>query len=207
MLKDCKDGKIDIKGEELSGECLFVSFMELDEKKNDTLKSTSIAIASSVTACATMRLYKELRLLKQRVLYCDTDSVIYEHDPNKYNIPDGEFLGEWECETDGLPITEFVSTGPKSYAYKVQGKVKDCKMKGITLNWENSKDVNFNNLKKLVDKDTPKLKTKQNIRFDKNKDKGITTFQMSKDIQFTMDKRIVKDYWTYPFGYEGAMYN
>mgnify|MGYP001299722598 CR=1 FL=1 len=207
MLKDCKDGKIDIKGEELSGDCLFVSYMELDENKNDTLKSTSIAIASSVTACATMRLYKELRLLKQRVFYCDTDSVIYEHDPNKYNIPDGEFLGEWECETDGLPITEFVSTGPKSYAYKVQGKVKDCKMKGITLNWENSKDINFNNLKKLVDKDTPKLTTKQNIRFDKNKDKGITTFQMTKDIQFTMDKRIVKDYWTYPFGYEGATYN
>jgi hypothetical protein len=207
MLKECKEGKINIKGEEMSGDNLFVSYMDLQEDKNDILKSTSIAIASSVTACATMRLYKELRLLKQRVLYCDTDSVIYEHDPDKYNIPDGEFLGEWECETDGLPITEFVSTGPKSYAYKVEGKVKDCKMKGITLNWENCKDVNFNNLKKLVDKDTPKLTTKQNIRFDKNSKKGITTFQMTKDIQFTMDKRIVNEYWTYPFGYEGNMFN
>jgi hypothetical protein len=207
MLKDNKDGKIDIKGEELSGDNLFVCYMELQENKNDILKSTSIAIASSVTASATMRLYKELRLLKQRVLYCDTDSVIYEHDPNKYNIPDGEFLGEWECETDGLPITEFVSTGPKSYAYKVKGKVKDCKMKGITLNWENSKDINFDTLKQLVDCDKEKLSTKQNIRFEKHKEKGITTFNMTKDIKFTMDKREVNGYWTYPFGYEGATYN
>jgi hypothetical protein len=207
MLRENQLGKIEIKNEELSGDCLYVSYMELQDSKNDILKSTSIAIASSVTASATMRLYKELRLLKQRVLYCDTDSIIYEHDPSKYNIPDGEFLGEWECETEGLPITEFVSTGPKSYAYKVEGKVKDCKMKGITLNWENCKDINFNNLKKLVDNDKEKLTTKQNIRFDKNKDKGITTFQMTKDIKFTMDKRNVNGYWTYPFGYDGATYH
>ena len=207
MLKDNQDGKIDIKSEELSGDCMFVSYVELDDSKNDTLKSTSIAIASSVTASATMRLYDELKMLKERVLYCDTDSIIYEHEPDKYNIPDGEFLGEWECETDGKPITEFVSTGPKSYAYKVNGKVKDCKMKGITLNWENCKDINFNSLKKLVDNDKPKITTKQNIRFDKNKTKGITTFSMNKDIQFTMDKRNVKDYWTYPFGYEGKIFN
>ena len=207
MLKECKDGKLDIKGEEMSGDCLFVSYLELDDTKNDILKSTSLAIASSVTASATMRLYNELRLLKERVLYCDTDSIIYEHNPVLYNIPDGKFLGEWECETDGLPITEFVSTGPKSYAYKVKGKVKDCKMKGITLNWENSKDINFKTLKKLVDFDKDKLTTKQNIRFDKNSEKGITTYQMKKEIQFTMDKRNLKGYWTYPYGYEGAIYN
>jgi hypothetical protein len=207
MLRDNIEGKIEIRNEELSGDTLFVNYLELDDKKNDTLKTTSIAIASSVTASATMRLYKELRLLKERVLYCDTDSIIYEDDYNKYNIPDGKFLGEWECETDGLPITEFVSTGAKSYAYKVQGRVKDCKMKGITLNWENSKDINFNTLKKLVDCDTEKLTTKQNIRFEKNKEKGITTFSMNKDIKFTMDKREVKGYWTYPYGYEGNKYN
>ena len=207
MLKQNKKGDIEIKGEELSGESLFVSYLELKEDKNDVLKSTSLAIASSITASATMRLYKELNKLQERVLYCDTDSIIYEHDPKKYNIPDGEYLGEWECETDGLPITEFVSTGAKSYAYKVKGKVKDCKMKGITLNWENCKDVNFNTLKKLVDEDITKITTKQNIRFDKNKNKGITTFKMCKDIKFTMDKREVVGYKTYPFGYKGIKIN
>lgn len=207
MLKQNAKGEIEIKGEELSGDTLFVSYLELNEDKNTTLKSTSLAIASSITASATMRLYKELNQLQERVLYCDTDSIIYEHDPNKYNIPDGEYLGEWECETDGKPITEFVSTGAKSYAYKVKGKVKDCKMKGITLNWENSKDINFDTLKKLVDNDIDKLKTKQNVRFDKNKQKGITTFRMTKDIKFTMDKREVDGYYTYPFGYKGIKHN
>ena len=205
MLNDCKKGKIDIKGEELTGDTLFISYKELDEKENYTLKNTSLAIASSITACATMRLYEQLRQLKERVLYMDTDSVIYEHDPDKYNIPSGKFLGEWECETDGLPITEFVSTGAKSYAYKVQGKVKDCKMKGITLNWENCKDINFKSLKGLVD-GKEKLTTKHNIRFDKTKE-GIKTCMMNKDIKFTMDKRNVKGYWSYPLGYAGEHYN
>ena len=204
MLSDCKNGKIDIKGEELTGDTLFVSYKELDDKENYTLKTTSLAIASSITACATMRLYAELRLLKERVLYMDTDSIIYEHHPDKYNIPSGKFLGEWECETDGLPITEYVSTGAKSYAYKVQGKVKDVKMKGITLNWENCKDINFKSLKSLVDgKD--KLTTKQNVRFNKTAN-GINTTMMEKDIKFTMDKRQVKGYWSYPLGYEGKEY-
>ena len=150
-----------------------------------------------------MRLYAELKKLDKRVLYCDTDSIIYEHDPDKYNIPEGKYLGEWECETDGKPITEFVSTGAKSYAYKVEHRVKDTKMKGITLNWENSKDINFNTLKSLVLNEKDKLETKQNLRFIKDKKEGIKTTYMKKCITFTMDKREVEGVATYPFGYTG----
>jgi hypothetical protein len=207
MLKDCKDGKIDIKNDELSGDCMYVCYKELDDKNNDILKATSIAIASSTTANATMRLYAELKKLDKRVLYCDTDSIIYEHDPDKYNIPEGKYLGEWECETDGKPITEFVSTGAKSYAYKVEHKVKDTKMKGITLNWENSKDINFNTLKSLVMNEKEKLITKQNLRFIKDKKEGIRTTTMKKGITFTMDKRAVEGVATYPFGYTGEKLN
>lgn len=57
--------------------------------------------------------------LGDRVLYHDTDSIIYEYNRNLYNIPEGRYLGEWECETGGNPIIKFTSIGPKSYAYVV----------------------------------------------------------------------------------------
>jgi hypothetical protein len=207
MLKDCNEGKISIKGEEISGDHLFVNYMDLDDNNNNVLKCTSIAIASSVTACATMRLYGQLKLLGKRALYCDTDSIIYEYDPNQYNIPEGYMLGDWGNETKGLPITEFASTGPKSYGYLTNGKVKECKMKGITLNWANSKEVNFKALKLLIDGDKNELITKQNLRFVKNKETGIKTVKMTKQVKFTLDKRAINGYWTYPFGYEGQAYN
>ena len=50
-------------------------------------------------------------------------------------------------------------------------------------------------------------KVGKNVRFDKNKQKGITTFRMTKDIKFTMDKREVDGYYTYPFGYKGIKHN
>lgn len=34
----------------------------------------------------------------------DTDSIIYEHDPSKYNIPEGQYLGEWESETSQTQV-------------------------------------------------------------------------------------------------------
>lgn len=56
--------------------------------------------------------------LGARVLYHDTDSIIYENRLGAFNIPDGRYLGEWECETGGSPIIKFVSIGPKCYAYE-----------------------------------------------------------------------------------------
>ena len=85
---------------------------------------SNIALASFVTAWGALRLWDEMNKLKERVLYHDTDSVIYQHDPDKYNIPEGKYLGEWEDETGGKPIVSFVSTGPKTYAYAYLDKVE-----------------------------------------------------------------------------------
>lgn len=84
---------------------------EEDNKKN-------VAIAAFVTAHARMRLWKEMHKLGERVVYHDTDSVIYEYMPDEYNIPSGKYLGEWEDECGGKPIVAFVSSGPKTYSYK-----------------------------------------------------------------------------------------
>jgi len=52
-------------------------------------------------------------------------------------------------------VSEFVSGGPKNYAYKtfnsVTGAEKNvCKVKGITLNYNTSQFVNFEKIKEII---------------------------------------------------------
>lgn len=89
--------------------------------RNRSFRS-NIALAAHVTAWGGLILWSEMNKLGNRVIYHDTDSIVYEYNKNKYNIPEGKYLGEWEDETSGLPIVRFVSTGPKTYAYGYLGK-------------------------------------------------------------------------------------
>jgi hypothetical protein len=71
-----------------------------------------------------MMLWEEMNKLGKRVLYHDTDSIIYEYDEGyeydepKYNTKEGVLLGDWEAELNGNPIIEFVALAPKTYAYR-----------------------------------------------------------------------------------------
>ena len=126
--------------------------------------------------------------------------IIYEYNRDKYNIPDGKYLGEWECETGGKPITEFVSIGPKSYSYKYDGKT-ETKFKGFTLNYENSNKITFNSIKNLLDGEIKSLDT-INMNFKKDKKQGvILTEEQKKSAAFCYSKREIVGYRTFPFGY------
>jgi hypothetical protein len=79
--------------------------------------------------------------------------------------PIGGFLGDLTHEMadygPGSHITEFVSAGPKNYAYKFwcgnDGKFDTvCKVKGVTLHYENSGRVNFETIKSIVLEDPPR---------------------------------------------------
>lgn len=95
-------------------------FVDVRNQDSYVNLASNVAVAAFVTANGALRLWREMAKLGDRVLYHDTDSVIYERDPYGYNIPLGKYLGEWEDETGGEPIVAFVSTGPKTYAYKVR---------------------------------------------------------------------------------------
>jgi len=67
-------------------------------------------------------------------------------------VKTGDYLGDLTDELEEYGsysfVEEFVSGGPKNYAFSVfcpsTGKrATKCKVKGITLNYENSKGVNF----------------------------------------------------------------
>lgn len=48
-----------------------------------------------------------------KLLYVDTDSVIFKHPKGKCPIPEGEYLGEMTKENPDYKIDEFCAAGPK----------------------------------------------------------------------------------------------
>ena len=87
------------------------------DKKEFHDKSTEInvCIAAFVTCHARLKLLSELNKLQDRVLYFDTDSIIFLCKTNLYEPKLGDFLGELTNEIsskDGSYIPEFISAGP-----------------------------------------------------------------------------------------------
>ena len=79
---------------------------------------TSVVIAAFTTAYARLQLYDELNMLQERVLYYDTDSVIYLSQPGQPEPRLGNYIGDLTNELGGEHITVFASGGPKNYCYK-----------------------------------------------------------------------------------------
>jgi hypothetical protein len=73
-------------------------FIETDGKANGV-------IAAFTTAHASLKLYSVLEQLDRRVLYFDTDSVIYVSRDGDSEPPMGSYLGVLTDELDGAHIT------------------------------------------------------------------------------------------------------
>ena len=210
------DGAVDIQFRKYSGDQSHVAVIYKDNRQrpsNHPLQKkrrarTNIAIASMVTSHARVRLWTELNKLGDRVLYHDTDSIIYEHHPQEYNIPEGKYLGEWEDETGGQPIIAFTSTGPKCYSYITQapdGSTKSCtKVKGISLNADNAARIHFDSMKQLVVDEEDIILTSC-LMFEYDRQKGtMITRNTVKEFKKTYAKGFIdqSDWKVYPFGWE-----
>ena len=158
-----------------------------------------------------MKLYSELKQLDRRELYFDPDSIIYVStgNPTDYEPKLGEFLGDWSWTDEidpevGNYIDEFISAGPKNYAYKTDLGNKKCTIKGFTLNHITSLTLNFNKIKEVVTQNqSEKVKVIQQ-KFTCNK----KTWQIKSEVTdklygFVYDKRILhNDFSTLPYGYQ-----
>ena len=173
-------------------------------------KMRNIALASFVTANGRVRLWDKMNLLGGRVLYHDTDSIVYLSKCVEDRIPEGKMLGEWVSElNEGEFIDRFVSTGPKSYSYRVvkpDGTTKmKCKVKGHCLNVENQNLISYDQLKDVVLH--PELKFYSNdFCFKYNRKEGtMTTRPQAKVFRHTYSKGLIlpnKRYVVMPFGYD-----
>ena len=131
--------------------CLSYKKAEVFE---EVLEHGNLFIACMTTSLARLKLYALLEKLQQRVLYFDTDSVLYTVKPHEKTLPLGNYLGELTNEIPVGYIGEFVSSGPKIYAFKVVnrkgGNYNVVKCKGFSLSARTCKKINFNSIKNMV---------------------------------------------------------
>ena len=149
-------------------------------------------------------LYDKLDYLQEKVLYFDTDSMIYVDDGTK-NIKTGDVLGEMTDELSGKGITNFVSTGPKSYSFKYGDNEQKSAIKGFTLNHENGIYLNHDNLSKIVKKQSREI-TIVNENKITRKNREIVNKYCEKVFKFGYDKRVIRQIDedhidTLPYGY------
>ena len=177
-------------------------FVEENEKVN-------IVIAAFTTAYARLKLYDLLDLLQERVLYYDTDSVVYVHEPGKPDPPLGDYLGELTDELNGDYITTFLSGGPKNYGYVTNTGEAILKIRGISLTYDATLTLNINTMRDLVNSyvidgdrhEKVTITIPYKITRDK-KEKNIVTKRTKKDYRVVYNKRVVKEnYETVPYGY------
>ena len=149
-------------------------------------------------------------MLKERVLYYDTDSIIYLTQPDQPEPRLGNYIGDLTDELGGDHITVFASGGPKNYCYKTNGDKTVIKVRGITLDCTARQKVNF--VQKLLCAMvflhaecgvTGKVTVDIPFRISRNtKTKEIQSKRMKKDYKIVYNKRVItQNYETLPYGY------
>ena len=187
-------------------------YREKDVKVNPNL---NIFIAAFTTCWARLRLYEALELLGNRVIYYDTDSVVFlenSDDPNQVQPQLGNYLGDFTDECDpGDYIIEFVSGGPKNYGYVTKNGKVECKVRGFRLNAEGKAQLNYNimrdnvlaEIKNPLDKPREHQVIKSYQIMRNAKDYTLETHPESKFYKLVYDKRVIyrSTFDTLPYGF------
>ena len=181
----------------------------------------NIFVACFTTCHARIKLYETLQSLGERVLYYNTDSIIYWTDEGQTNPALGNYLGDFTNEIkpvkiDGIVhedyIVEFVSGGPKNYGYTTKNGKVECKVRGFRLNSEGKTQLNYNVMRQNVldEIQKPLLKPRETTVYNTHhivrdpQTYQLFTFPQRKDYKLVYDKRVVdaKTFQTYPYGYQ-----
>jgi hypothetical protein len=167
---------------------------------------TNVAIAAFVTAQARLKLYGEMKLLGDRVMYVDTDSIFFKRFAGKYSPKLGDYLGEFTNEIDpseGSHIVEFVSAGPKNYSYKLDTGITHSKVKGFSLNYAASRRIDFDKIKNIVcNMREERVSVRQSTLVRNKNDWSLRTKTSDKIYRMVYDKRIIcDDLSTLPYGF------
>ena len=170
---------------------------------------TNVFIAAFTTCWARLKLYSYLQELGDRVLYYDTDSVIYHWKEDQTKLEIGDYLGDLKDELSGDHITEFVSGGPKNYAYKTDKEKVECKVRGFTLNVRGREKLNFETVKKTIlavlkDGSSNPVEVTNPTHFKRNVvEKGIGIVSQTKKYGVVFEKRVIDPLTksSFPFGF------
>jgi hypothetical protein len=172
---------------ELRNDC----FLEVSASSKSYLYNTIPLFSSYITSYARVDLLKDLIKNEKFIpLYCDTDSIFYEIDPE---IESSKELGKWKKENK--LVTEINGLKNYSYIYANEIKTKIKGVPGFTLN-DNNERIKVEKDSKGIYKYRSLLKTKEALR--RNLEPG-TFIMREKVMRGKYDKRIVdKDGRTRP---------
>ena len=125
-----------------------------EDKFIEVLENANPVLAVYSTTQAQLKLYSYIEKLQKRVLYFNTDSVIYLTQPrDSYNIALDDYLGDMTKELNPETyIKEFVAGGSENYAYKVNTSQKTLKITGFPLDVATSEQLDMDTIKRLVHK-------------------------------------------------------
>lgn len=208
-FKNCVDGdRIHKNSQPLSD--TKIMYTALDPKAPPDLHNQYLPAGLMVPEYGRLQLWEQLNLLGDRVLYCDTDSIMYVSVPGMYDVPIGDMVGDWEIEdicTEHEGIREFVAWGPKSYGLKCGDGYTTVKAKGVSLKRATEAIFNFDVMKrgaleflangKMTSSFIPQ------INFTWGIDKGMRTIYNLKELSIKEKelKGLLHEGFMYPFGY------
>ena len=215
------DTKI-IKGELMVNDnCLLLNWEFKDDESAKNV-NTSLAIASFVTSYARIELMTkidEIEIIPGRVLYMDTDSIIFRYKEGEPKPKTEDYLG---CLADEISkdygenavCTKFCSLGPKVYAMEIwpensQTPVVPIKVKGITLTDTALNLIKMESMVKLAKEYVSKEGDKSecsNIQISQfqirpTNMQTIETKIFDKTFRAMSEKRRIDGNGTLPFGY------
>ena len=180
--------------------------------------NTNVTIAAFCTSWARLKLWSVMQKLGKRVMYHDTDSIIFSVKDGEYVPPLGTYLGqltdeltckELGCKKQGCSghwIEEFVSCGPKNYSFRVNTGEIVCKVRGFSLNYKSSLILNFESMKEALvawkrNEKKELITVKTELVRDKYKPKVFNRV-ISKHYSVVYDKRkVLPDFTSIPFGF------
>lgn len=185
----------------------IINYKETEEQFIPDNFTTNVIIAAFVTAYGRLELLRELEKLGERVIYHDTDSIIFIEKEGLYNPKIGNNLGDLTneiSEKEGSYITEIVCPGPKNYAYRTFNGTTKCVIKGFTLNFKSSLSLNFDVIKNmLINNEQEDVYVEHFSITRKNRELRSDIIRKKYGIKY--DKRIIKNdgnWKTYPYGYK-----
>jgi len=145
-----------------------------------------------------------MKKIGNNLLYFDTDSLIFIEKDGSYVPELGDYLGDFTSELNKDEyIEEFVSGGPKNYAYRTN-KDKECiKVKGFSLNVSVQEKLNFTTINELVQNNNNTKIPVNQTKFKRHKvDWSMTTEEQIKTYKKVYDKRILlEDLSSLPYGF------
>jgi hypothetical protein len=209
-FKNCSSGGREHKNAQpLNGTRIMYTAVDIDA--NPDLHGQYLPAGLMVPEYGRLQLWEEMNKLGDRVLYCDTDSIVYVSEPGKYDVKLGDMVGDWELEDvctlhDG--IREFVAWGPKTYGIKCGDGYTSVKAKGVSLNRATENLFNFQVMKEgaleFLEYGEMKSSFIPQTNFTWSVDSGMRTMLNLKEICIKKKelKGTLKNGFMYPFGYD-----